>query len=565
MKRLNLSAKFTLLSGVVVCVIAMAALSNFYFLRLMTQEAAKAEAASLLLSNHLDSDMMHDAMRGDVLKAMLGLAQGDAGTIEEARKEADEHAARFLENVEKNRQLDASEQVKKDLEEVMPALTSYKKQALTTIEAAARDLKTGSGASKAMMPEFDKAFGDLEDAMEKISGDIEAYSGEVKEEQTSLARVSSLFSTLAALVTILGSISVPLFARASIFKPQAQLIDVMQALAREDSGVNVPFTARTDEIGLIARALQVFKDGIEEKRRLSQDREAQERASQDARRQEMLKMADGFERMVGTIVDSIRSAAENMQKTAAAMKLSAEETSRQSSTVAAASEQANANVQTVASATEELSASVHEIQSRIESSGAQVLQAAEKAASTNRKVEDLSVAAGKIGDIIGLINDIADQTNLLALNATIEAARAGDAGKGFAVVASEVKGLAGQTSKATEEISAQIQSIQKATNESVSAIRDIAQAIQDVRTSSLAISSAVGQQGAATQEIARNVAEAATGTREVTGSIAHVSEAAQKTGHAAQDVLMAATDLARNGDALKQQVDAFLREVRGGR
>ncbi|MCK5518631.1 MAG: methyl-accepting chemotaxis protein, partial [Alphaproteobacteria bacterium] len=190
------------------------------------------------------------------------------------------------------------------------------------------------------------------------------------------------------------------------------------------------------------------------------------------------------------------------------------------------------------------------------------VQASDQANSTNAKVKDLAAAAEKIGTVVNLINDIASQTNLLALNATIEAARAGDAGKGFAVVASEVKTLAGQTAKATEEIAMQIRGIQEATGASVTAIKGITKIVEEVRETSVAISAAVEEQGSATQEIARNVNEAAIGTKEVSNNIIHVSEAAQRTGEAAMQVLSASSELAINGEDLRMQVDTFIRDIR---
>ena len=181
---------------------------------------------------------------------------------------------------------------------------------------------------------------------------------------------------------------------------------------------------------------------------------------------------------------------------------------------------------------------------------------------SNTQVQGLAMTAEKIGDVVRIISDIAGQTNLLALNATIEAARAGDAGKGFAVVASEVKALATQTAKATDEISTQIKSIQEATKLAVQSILGVTETIGKVNETATAIAAAVEEQGAATQEISRNVMEAAQGTQEVSGNIVRVNEAAQRAGEEASQVLVSAGELSRNGEALKAQVTAFLREVR---
>jgi PAS domain S-box-containing protein len=274
------------------------------------------------------------------------------------------------------------------------------------------------------------------------------------------------------------------------------------------------------------------------------------------------QFADRFEGEVGSVVNGISAAATELQATAETMSVTAEETSRQSTTVAAASEQATTNVQTVSVATEELTATIREIQSQVAQSTRKISEAVQQAKETNEKVQSLTEAAQKIGNVVGIISAIAGQTNLLALNATIEAARAGEAGKGFAVVASEVKSLAGQTAKATEEISQQVAQIQERTALSVAAIQVITGIIGDVSNTATAIAAAVEEQGAATQEIARSVAEAANGTQEVTSNILSVREAAQGTGASASEVLSAAAELAKSGELLKVKVSEFLDSVR---
>jgi methyl-accepting chemotaxis protein len=230
--------------------------------------------------------------------------------------------------------------------------------------------------------------------------------------------------------------------------------------------------------------------------------------------------------------------------------------------VAAASEQTSVNVQTVATATEQLASSVQEIGRQVARSTQVAGKAVEEAKLTDATVQTLAAGAQKIGDVVTIIHDIAGKTNLLALNATIEAARAGDAGKGFAVVASEVKALANQTAKATEEIALQIRAIQETTQISAQSIQRVSETIGKVSKTATAIASAVEEQGAATQEISRNVLQAAQGTQEVSSNVVSVSQAAQQTGAAATQVLASANELSQNGETLKAQVGAFLKEVR---
>jgi methyl-accepting chemotaxis protein len=281
------------------------------------------------------------------------------------------------------------------------------------------------------------------------------------------------------------------------------------------------------------------------------------------KRQEALEAAiNEFEAVARTVTQAVAAAATELENAARTMTASAEQANTQASTVAAAAEQASSNVQTVATAGEELSSSIAEIGRQVAQSTTIAGKAVDEAKKTDTKVQGLSDAAQRIGDVVKLITDIAAQTNLLALNATIEAARAGEAGKGFAVVAAEVKNLANETAKATEEIGLQIGAIQAATSESVDAIQSISRTIGEVNEIATTIASAVEEQSAATQEIARNVQEAAKGTSEVSGNIAGVTQAAGEAGAAATQVLNAAGELSKQAETLRGQIDAFLSRAR---
>jgi methyl-accepting chemotaxis protein len=373
------------------------------------------------------------------------------------------------------------------------------------------------------------------------------------------ARLSAAVAWLGGLIVLLG-LCAWLIAR-GIVRPVRAITATMTKLATGDVRVTVPIDRR-DEIGDMARAVEVFKDHMIEADRLRGEQDAMIRDAEAEKKRFMGKMADDFESGVRAALDAVGSSATTMRTTSHGMSATAEETSRQATTVAAAAEQASANVQTVAAAAEELSSSVAEIGRQVTQSTTIAGQAVAEANRTNVSVRGLSEAAHKIGDVVKLISDIASQTNLLALNATIEAARAGDAGKGFAVVASEVKSLANQTAKATEEIAAQVAAMQGATNEAVEAIRSIGGTIGSINEIATTIASAVEEQGAATQEIARNVHEASQGTGQVSSNIVGVNQAVAETGMAAGQVLAAADELGRQAATLRSDVESFLAKIR---
>jgi methyl-accepting chemotaxis protein len=318
---------------------------------------------------------------------------------------------------------------------------------------------------------------------------------------------------------------------------------------------------RTNEVGLIARALLVFRDALAAK--VAADEAAKAGLAREVERQKQIEAAIArFEDTADKVVLTISSTSSELEASANELAGSAQNTTIEASTVASAATQASTTFHGLAAAGEELSGTAREIARLLEDSTRASAGAVASVKGTETSAQALVNAATQIGTVVGLINGIAEQTNLLALNATIEAARAGDAGKGFAVVASEVKVLAGQTTKATAEIAEMIAAIRRATDETVAAIGEIGGSIDLIDRAAREISGSVGEQERATNEIATNVQQAVAGTEEVSRSITQVSTTAQNTAAAASQVHGAASDLSRQAEMLRQEVQSFLTAVR---
>ncbi|WP_052223042.1 methyl-accepting chemotaxis protein [Novosphingobium malaysiense] len=379
-----------------------------------------------------------------------------------------------------------------------------------------------------------------------------------------------------ALLAALNGVFALVLTRRDITGPLQDMSRAMLRLADGDNDITVPGTDQTNEIGDMARSLEVFRRGylkldrmrteaaeaakaeIERQKEIQREREAL-RAQQNG---VLLELAEKFEQTVGDVVSSVAAASSQLQLTASSMAAAAEQSANQTAEVSSAMNEASAGVTAAAAASDEFAMSINEISRQAATSAELARKATLTAADTDSIISALANSTEQAGQIVKLISTIAHRTNLLALNASIEAARGGEAGRGFAVVASEVKELADQTSKATEEVAQQIRDIQESTDCSVAALRAIEKDIEELEATSVSIAAAVDQQSVAGQDLARSIDLAARSTDDVTCNVEQVRETSLATGAAAAQVLTSSTELENQAATLKAQVEQFLNHIR---
>jgi methyl-accepting chemotaxis protein len=419
------------------------------------------------------------------------------------------------------------------------------------------NLAAGSSADQNFDASFDKFIELADEAEELIHDDMDTGVADMH-----MRAETSVLTMI--VITIIGFVVAALFsiyARNNISRRIDQLSTDMQTLAAGQTDTSVPYTDDIDEIGDMARSVQVFQRNMVQTEQLA----IEKTKNQDQLNRDNEKRNDAitrFDHEIASVVSDVSAAASKINQTSTVLTQTGKTNLAMAQEVNHASSNANGSVQTVAAAAEELTQSIHNITQQANTSSAIARQAVSQADHTNELVAGLANSATHIGEVLGLISDIANQTNLLALNATIEAARAGDAGKGFAVVASEVKNLATQTARATSEISSQIGDIQTATRESVIAIKEISQIIFNMDEISSAIATAMTQQADATRDIAQNVQNASDGTHQAAQKAGTIQAAASENQQTATELAAAAHQLTANAQSLRASVDGFLGKVR---
>ncbi|MCP3373107.1 methyl-accepting chemotaxis protein [Bradyrhizobium cajani] len=402
-----------------------------------------------------------------------------------------------------------------------------------------------------------------------LNKDLEAlskvYAGRAREiaQQTETNRTLSFVLTcLGGMALALVVVGIVIIAR-SIARPLAAITATIKQVADGAEDVVVPHSDRADEIGALARAIQVFQEAMGRNRNLA-SQVSQDSAAREQRARHIEQSVEAFREAIGAIMRGLGDNASVMRETAQTITRVTADANSRAGTAANATEQASHNVTAVASAAEELSASVEEIGRQVKQSAGAVEQTGQRTEKSISEIESLAAATQRIDGVLSLIQAIAEQTNLLALNATIEAARAGDAGRGFAVVAHEVKALAGQTAKATAEIGENVSMIQASTRNAVDAVREIGGAVREINEVTSAIAGAIGQQDQATREISSNAQSAAQGNETLVANITSLRDAIGETDTAATSVLTAASSLTETADTLSREVEKFFQNLRSG-
>ncbi|UQR66067.1 methyl-accepting chemotaxis protein [Bradyrhizobium sp. C-145] len=402
-----------------------------------------------------------------------------------------------------------------------------------------------------------------------LNKDLEALSKVYAERARQIAQQTETNRTLSFVLTCLGGVALALvvigiviIAR-SIALPLSAITATIKQVADGTENVVVPYSRRADEIGALARAIEVFQEAMGRNRNLA-SQVSHDSAAREERARHIERSVEAFREAIGAVMRGLSDNASTMRETAQTITRVTADANNRAGTAANATEQASHNVSAVASAAEELSASVEEIGRQVRQSAGAVEQTGQRTEKSISEIESLAAATQRIDGVLNLIQAIAEQTNLLALNATIEAARAGDAGRGFAVVAHEVKALAGQTAKATAEIGENVSMIQASTRNAVDAVREIGGAVREINEVTSAIAGAIGQQDAATREISSNAQSAAQGNETLVANITSLRDAIGETDTAAASVLTAASSLTETADTLSREVEKFFQNLRSG-
>lgn len=515
-------------------------------------------AAASLAAARIDSDLTASALHAERF-----VATGQGGELQTARRHL--KSAEEIIAAEKQRSVMAANKRAPEFDKVAGLVEAYDARLAGMANGAPRD-------AAALVRQGDQLSRQAAALRDGLSADL----AEMQKGVTSYSTWVGWIIAVLGLLSLANAFAVARKIGGEVTSQLKVITQAMLKLVEGDKHLIVPCLTREDEIGDMARSLEVFRRGYLKLDRVREEqadaakaeleRQAAEQREKEALRAEQAAMlrelADKFERTVGDVVGGVAAASTQLQLTASSMAASAEQSAMQATDVSSALSEASGGVTAAAAASDEFAMSIGEISRQAATSAELARKATLSAADADATISTLSESAQQVGQIVELISTIAQRTNLLALNASIEAARGGEAGRGFAVVASEVKELAAQTSKATDEVAAQIRAIQDSTGASVTALRAIGQQVEQLEATSVSIAAAVDQQSVAGQDLARSIDLAARSTDDVTSNIVNVRETSLATGAAASQVLTSSTELEQQAVTLKSQVDEFLSHVR---
>lgn len=549
--------KILILNALSILILVAVGLYANWALNQAFSTADEMTQASSLMKNHQNTDMMHDAIRGDVLAALLAGSQQDQSGVAQAKSDLQEHVDNIRTFVNDNKAIHVSTEITQAIDAALPNLDSYIAAAGAIIDQASKD----AAAAQAQFPKFMTSFEELEESLGALSDLIE--SNIIAQNETLSAKRHDYTMALITLLSVLLLVTVlsSLKTISWLLNPLKHMIHVMADLTKGHLHTHIPSTDKQDEMGEMARALQVFRDNAHSHQQL----EEEQRLEQEKREQRMKSMnnlTQSFDTNISNFLENLMTATEQMRGTSTSLTSLAQQGANQSTELTATINQTIENINLVASSAEELTASIQEINQQVARANHISQQAVERAENADGVIRNLQESASKISEINLMINAIAEQINLLALNATIEAARAGEAGKGFAVVASEVKNLATQTASATSQISGYIDATQQASANTASVLGQIRETIGEMSAISTAIAAAIEEQGAATAEIARSIGDVASGTQRVSSNVMGVAEASDETGRAAAHVNDASESLTQQTHTLTQEVKTFLHGIK---
>jgi methyl-accepting chemotaxis protein len=549
---MNLKFKFFSLSTLSILCIVTLVFQSFVTIHSLQDVASKLEAAHKAVLNQAQADRLHDAIRGDVHGGVTAQAFADQKDFSVAMNDMQEHANDYVQAIESAVSLNLPEEIHKNFIEIQSLVTIFIDKGYAVLN------NIGKQEVKDDLSQFEGLFKKIDGPNDILTDQVNKLANQLKLEGENTIKYAINKFTITAIATVLFSLFVPIFIVWNIFVPQNKVINVMQQILGGDVNQEVPFLARSDELGKISQVLEKIRCSIIEKQDLEIKSKQQAEQAELDRHNAILTFVNKFETNVKAIVDTVASAVMDMDKTAKLLETNSNNTQLETKQLSTSASQTNSNVQGVSKATNEFTNAVNEISTQVTNSREYVRRAFTQTEEVSNVVTDLENKAKAINSIIDIINNITAQIDLLALNATIEAARAGDMGKGFAVVANEVKALATQTSKATEEINVQIQGIQSSTSQAVSAINNITESVKIINQNSASIASAVEEQSATTSYIAESISQVASMSNAVGLSVEKVSKSAVDSGSAASKMVLSSAELLKQTNMMQQEVNSFL-------